>query len=137
MELNLKEVLDDLIAFVVSLPDYTGIARNVKEYEGEYDDDDWTEKHPSCLVEITGSSPAVNDASGDVATRKIEFLMLVGNRLSAQKHPLELVSEIAEAVEQQEFTYSGITYLCNLVSMNFFARNKSVKIYALKFVMMT
>ncbi len=133
MEMNLKNVLDDLIAFAKTLPAFTGTPKNVKEYEGEYDDDDWTERHPSLFIEISGMAPVSVDAERNLMTRRVEFLILIGGRTNSQKHPLEITSEAAEGFESQEFVYDEVSYYCHLRGINFFGRKKQVKIYALRF----
>lgn len=137
MEINLKEVLDDLIEFALGTPGFVDLARNhVKEYEGEYDDDNWTERHPSCLIEVSGLFPLARDAAKGKMSSRIEFIMLIGAKVNSPKHPLEIASQMAEDVEARDFVYSDITFRCHLKSINFFGRNKQVKVYALKFDMM-
>lgn len=131
MEVNLKESLDDISAFVKSLPG----KYFVKEYEGEYDDNDWTEKHPSCLIEISSMTPAASGADKNMIAERIDFLLLIGGNVNAQKHPLEISSEIISALDGQEFLLGDVSYYANFKSINFFARNKSLKIYALRWEM--
>ena len=136
MELNLKDVLFDLSTLARNASVFPSLpANHVKEYEGEYDEDNWTEKHPSCLIEISGLFPQSFDSAKGRASSRIEFIMLIGGKVNSSIHPLEIASEMVEEVEARDFIYGGITFRCHFKGLNFFARNKQVKVYALKFDM--
>ena len=130
MDLDLKEALDDLITFTKNIPSTGGVVTYVKEYEGEYDQNDWTEKHPSYLIEISGMMPQSNSADRDMATGKIDFLVLIGAKINSSAHPLRIVSDYVSELEGQEFIIGESTLYAHLKSVNFFARNNSLKVYA-------
>lgn len=132
MDINLKDVQTDLITFVQGISAFTSKPDHVREYEGEYEDNDWTEKHPSCLIEITSVSPSSRDATRDATNMRVEFIMLVGAKVSDAKHPLEITSEIINSLEGTEFDYDDSTLTAHLRSINLYGRNKRLKIYALR-----
>ncbi len=131
--INLKEVLDDIVTFAKALENFTSFPGNVKEYEGEYETDDWTEKHPSCLIEISGMIPKVKDASKDLAASRIEFIVFIGAKTNTNKHPLQISGEFMSEMEGQEFVYDDGRLYAHLISMNLFGRRNQLKIYALRF----
>lgn len=135
VDIDLKEALDDLITFAKALPDYSCMPGNIKEYEGEYEENDWTEKHPSILIEISGAVAQSSDSSRDMIKAKIDFLVLIGGKIHGNKHPLKLASDFINELEGQEFIIGESTLYAHLKSVNFFARNKSLKVYALRWEM--
>ena len=133
MEINPKTFLDDVITLVRSLPEYSPFPSHVDEYEGEYDGDDWTEKHTSAFFEITGLFPSSRDSSKLMIKPRIEFVVYVGAKLNIAPHPLEFASAVIDAIEGQEFIYDAGSFRGQLISMNLYAVKKTFKIYMLRF----
>ncbi|MBV6480214.1 MAG: hypothetical protein HGGPFJEG_03067 [Ignavibacteria bacterium] len=127
---NLNTVLEDLIEFIKAALAF----RHVQEYSNEYEGDtgNWTEKHPSCFVEVNGFFPVSKDSEKNTAASRIDFLLLIANKTTAVKHPLQLVSELLSALEGQEFVYPDAIYYARLKSINLFARDRDLKVYALR-----
>ena len=132
MEINLKDILEDLITSAKDNSAFTAKPDHVREYEGEYEDNDWTEKHPSCLIEIISVSPSSRDASSDAINMRVEFIMLVGAKVNDSKHPLEIASEMINSLEGSEFEYDDLVLSAHLKTINLYGRNKRLKIYALR-----
>jgi hypothetical protein len=133
MELNPKDILDDVIAALRLMSEYSSKPNHVGEYSNQYHDNDWTEKHPSALVEITGVFPSSRDATGRLSKQRGEFTIYVAQKLNEPKHPLEYAGAIIDALEGQEFSYDSGLFYSKLLSMNLFASRKDLKVYTLRY----
>lgn len=106
----------------------------VEEYQGEYDNDDWTEQHPSCLIEMNGKFPLQRDSRNNIAAERVDFTLYVGSKSTSGTHVLSLVDDLIDLLESESFSYSNMTTLQTfLVTVNLFGRNNDLMVYAMRF----